>query len=137
VTDTWKDEPIVEILRDGDHWKSPWDSRFRFGRVKAKLILSSKRIIEKFALSDDPAAVLPERMVRRPDKDLAIQLQTFPAFTNSYGVYVEEPFLRIERIERGFPPPHIGLGLAKAAAVTILRPEIHAWLRNVGGWWRP
>ena len=80
--------------------------------------------------------MIPLPIIQKPDPDLTIQLQTFPAFTNSYEVLVEEPFLRLDRIYNGKITLHIGFGQHKAAALVILKNDLNDWLQSVHGWYR-
>ncbi len=132
----WANEPIIEILRDGKSWLSLWDKEFQFGRVKTAMILYTIDIIERFAVTPTPEHMLPLPIIEKPDPDLTIQLQTRPAFTNSYGIVVEEPFLRLDRIYNGKMTLHIGFGQHKAAALVILKKDLHDWLQSVRGWYR-
>jgi len=128
-------EPIVEILRDGNVWDSPWDTNFRFGRIKAAMILYSIDTIQKFALSSDPGKMIPLPIFIQTDPDLVIQLQTFPSFAKMDREIIEEPYLRLERVAEKYPQ-HIGFGQKKAAALVILKNELRNWLRSVHGWYR-
>ena len=133
---SWNDEPIVEVLRDGEAWASPWDSNFRFGRVKTAMILSCIDTVQDFALTPNPGAMIPSPIINQADPDLIIQLQSFPTFTNSYGILIEEPFLRLDRVVHDKLTLHIGFGQAKAAALVILKNDLRNWLRSVRGWYR-
>lgn len=132
----WGNEPVIEILRDGASWLSLWDKEFQFGRVKTAMILYTIDIIERFAVTPTPERMLSLPIIEKPDPDLTIQLQTFPAFTNSYGIVVEEPFLRLDRIYNGKMTLHIGFGQPKAAALVILKNDLRDWLQSVRGWYR-
>ena len=132
---TSKNEPIVEVLRNGKSWASPWDTNFRFGRVKAKMVIASKVFVQRFDLAENPGALLTEPLVIQPDPDLIIQLQTFPYFTKK-DIPVYEPFLQLKGLKCGnHLPKHIGFGRTKATALVILMENIEVWLQSVGGWW--
>lgn len=135
VASEYLGEPVIEVTRDGQPWNSPWDTHFRFGRIKTAAILFCRKDIQKFALSKHPGAMLPDPVVRQPDPDLTLQLQTFPAFTNSGGAVVDEPFLRIERLRHGSVTHYIGFGQRKAAALVLLQKDLEAWLRRIRGWY--
>jgi hypothetical protein len=128
-------EPIIEILRNGDVWASPWDTNFRFGRIKAAMILYCIDNIQGFALAPESGKLIPSPIIHQPDPDLIIQLQTFPAFTKMDGVIVDEPYLRLDRIGEKYSS-HIGFGQRKAAALVILKKDIKNWLKSVHGWYR-
>src|SRR3989338_8531585 len=136
---TWKNEPIVEVFRDGKPWDSPVDRHFRFGRVKTAMILYCIDTIQDFALT---GTMIPSPIIKQPDPDLAVRIQTFPAFTTSYGRFVDEPFMRLERINPvriehtkfKIAKQSIGFGQVKAAALVVLKNDIDKWLRSVGGW---
>lgn len=132
----WRNEPLVEVLRDGRPWESPWDAHFQFGRVKTAMILYCIDTIKSFAKNPRPDTMIPTPIVRKPDPDLVIRLQTFPTFTTPNGILVDEPFLRLDRVINNPHPPHIGFGQQKAAALVVLKDDLARWLQSVGGWYK-
>lgn len=130
-----KGEPIVEILRNGNAWTEPWDSHFRFGRIKTKMILSCIHYIEEFAVSASPAELIKAYIIQKPDPDLIIQMQTFPEFVNSHGYLIPYPFLRLDRLVNKDKTQHIGFGQVKASALVILKDDLAVWLQSVHGWY--
>ncbi|MEL7592322.1 MAG: hypothetical protein AAGU17_13615 [Anaerolineaceae bacterium] len=132
----WISDPIVEILRNGKSWESPWDKEFQFGRLKTALIYYSLEIIEDFAIHPNPGKMLVSPFIFQPDPDLSIHVQTFSAFTKYDGHIVDEPFIRLDRIFNGKKTSHIGFGQFKASALVILIDGLQQWLWSVGGWYR-
>ncbi|HHT9160123.1 MAG TPA: hypothetical protein ACFYEH_09705 [Candidatus Brocadiaceae bacterium] len=132
----WKGEPIIEVLRDGEAWASPWDRNFRFGRIKTAMIWYCIDRIQDFALTNNPGKMIPLPFIREADPDLIIQLQTFPLFRNADGNIIEGPFLRLDHLlnKPFISNTHIGFGKEKAAALVILKNELLKWLQSIGGW---
>jgi len=132
----WRDKPIVEVFRDGKAWARPWDTHFRFGVVKAAMILYCIDIVQEFALTSSSGNVIPESryLVDKRDLKSTIQLQTFPLFINSYQEIVEYPFIRLDRLSQNLSTADIGFGQHKAAALVILKNDLAHWAESLDGW---
>ena len=137
---TYNNEPIVEVFRDGKPWNSPSDSHFRFGREKTAMILCCIDTIRDFALT---GAMIPSPIINQDDPDLIVRIQTFLKFTNSYGKVVNEPYMKLERVEFvrieheefDISKRTIGFGKEKAVSLVVLEDKLKNWLRSVGGWY--
>jgi hypothetical protein len=125
---------LVEIIRNGKSWDSPWDQRFCFGPVKAKMALECMDLIRQFALSSAPGTMLEQPISRSPDPLLTIDVRTVPRFFNSRNQPVEEPFLEIARRVTGRAPNPFRFGQSKAIAIAVLEVDLKRWLISVGGW---
>ena len=132
---TWKGEPIVEVLRDGEAWDEPWDHNFRFGRIRTAMIWYCIDKIQDFALTCDPGKMIPLPFIHKADPDLTIQIQTFISFTYA-DRNIEIPFLKLNSLPNNplIRPKRIGFGQKKAAALVILQNDLLNWLRIIGGW---
>jgi len=51
---------VLEVLRDGQAYWSEVDEHFRFGCLKAKLMVSSLNVIRAFLEAEDPGGLFEE-----------------------------------------------------------------------------
>ena len=125
----WRGHPMVEILRDGrPSWHAPFEQEFRFGCLKAKLILASMEQIRSFSEAADPAEVFRDPFHRHFEQlSLAVQGQSVGSFTRSDGQVVREPYLRLSsqpELRGGM----IGIGITKAGALVDVENDLWTWL---------
>lgn len=124
----WKGNAVVEILRDGQPFWQTFEEAFRFGCLKAKLILGSIGHIRTFSEAAAPAETF--RTPFRQDfaqLSLSVQAQSFASFTRSAGQIVNEPYLKLSCVpERA--GGSIGFGVTKAGALLEIEKDLWAWL---------
>lgn len=123
----WKGHPVVEILRDGQPFWNHSEEDFRFGRLKAKLIVASITHIHTFLAAPEAALAFPEPLREVfPQLHLVIERQTFVSFPRG-GQDVHEPYMKVSAV------PHdrhkcIGFGITKAGALVALERELWEWV---------
>jgi hypothetical protein len=129
---------LVEVLSNGGPVHS-YDRNFRFGPVKAELMLTGLPALERFAFSTDEERLLFEPEVFK-DSRLRLGVRTHvtleretsvtmqPGFVRSTGEYVERPWLNFQSLQGPF---HIGLGAVKCKAIWAVRESLKEWLERV------
>ena len=117
--------PVIEILVDGDIWGSVYgyDENFRFGLIKAKMIIAGMNKIEEFYNSNGKSPPLLEEIGIEDNKYSVlcrcVVHDEFPV----KGKIIEKPYLKlIGKYD------NIGFGLEKARALLDLEEEIKQFI---------
>lgn len=129
IAGRFEGNPVVEILKNGGPIHRN-DQHFVIGVRKAEMLLACVDALKEFGWgSDAERAAFRPRIVQEGRDSIRVSIEHFTEFVRSTGELVNEPFLRLEAINR----PHLvkGLGVMKCRAVWALRDHIGDWLAEV------
>ena len=114
----------VEFLRNGEAWGEDihvGNPHFRFGKVKAQVILAAWDIIEEYvgAVGLKPALFQVQDRYVPETSFVTVKVSRQGEFVNRAGILVEKHFLQFCYGEKVW-----GFGLSKAQAILSFRQEI-------------
>ena len=124
---TFRNNPMIEILVDGDVWGSVfgYDENFRFGLTKAKMIIAGMNKIEEFYNSDGKSPPLLEEIDIEDNKYSVLYRCVVHDEFPVKGKIIEKPYLKlIGKYD------DIGFGLQKADALLDLKEEIKQFIKK-------
>jgi hypothetical protein len=125
--DTYKGSPVLEILVNGGPWGDTftYDEHFRFGQIKARMIVTCLEIIEAFEFTQGhrPGAN-DEITISRTSTGLTCSCTKQDQYTTSHGKVIEQPYLRLDAEKS------IGFGVKKAEAIVSLQDQIREFARG-------
>lgn len=114
----------VEFLRNGEAWGEDihaGNPHFRFGKVKAQVILAAWDIIEEYvgAVGLKPALFQVQDRYVPETSFVTVKVSRQAEFVNRAGILVEKHYLQFSYGDKVW-----GFGLSKAQAVLFQRPAI-------------
>ena len=126
--ETHRGNPVIEILVDGDIWKSQfgYDEHFRFGLRKAKMLIAGMDTIEKFYNSGgkypDPGEEID---ISDENSGIYCKCTRFIGFEKGNDD-IDRPYLKfVDKYKN-----KIGIGLNKANALLDLGDEIKQFIEK-------
>lgn len=130
VESIYKDSPVIEILENSEPF--PFDSHFRFGCKKARLILACMDTIVEFSEHTDDngrSTVKPHTIDSiKFGGEISVSIEPHPEFVHSSGRTINKPWLSLRVMP--YESPHISFGLRKAHALVSLKDQIIKWLNK-------
>jgi len=124
--DTYKGNPVLEVLNDGKSWgdgSARASSHFRFGQTKARLILTAEEAIRTFVYTDAERPSDNEQMlINKPAIGVDCQCTKKTSFSISDSV-INQPYLELLAGKTKF-----GIGLRKAEALLDVWSEVELFV---------
>lgn len=126
---SYRGSAVMEVLCDRKDWGEthPLDEHFRFGSIRARMIVTAQAVIRDF-LESYGQKPLPGQPVIATD---SVRDPSFSVACTSYDHFmrgdrcIQQPYLQLQ-----FSRYSIGLGLSKAEAVIVLMDKIEAFARE-------
>lgn len=120
--------PVVEILKNGGPIHRN-DARFAYGVCKAGMLIACLPALRVFAWGSTADRQGFQAQAFRSDA-LHLSVRVFvemkPDFVRSTGEFIDEPWLRLEKMPTR--NPHLGVGVMKCRAVWSVQDELRAWV---------
>lgn len=121
-TDPRSGQPVIEILHDGHEWGEThqYKEHFRFGPVKARMIVTAKAVISEFLESEGQKPAIGQRVVATDDghDPFSVTCCNYDHFP-THGHVIEQQYLKLRAGQSS-----LGFGLSKAEALIVLMNHI-------------